>query len=125
MAIFNFHILFLFLYITFIAIINSHTLFPGPKSTQEKMCLNRTNPSKEVCTAIEAANEQDACCFVSYKNEETGEKFSHCGYLENTEYGIKIYKHIYSEYKEIQIDCKTNYIRKFILLYFCIIFLLI
>ena len=123
MEIFNFHIL--FLNIIFITTINTHVIFPGPKSTQEKRCLNRTRPSREVCTAVEPAHEQDACCFVSYENEETGESFSHCGYLEKTEYGIKIYKHIYSEFKNIQIDCESNYIIKFILFYFSLFLLFI
>ena len=105
--------------------INSHTIFPGPKSEQEKACNKKSNPSVETCRAVEAADNQEACCLVTYTNKETGEKYQKCGYLENTEYGIKVFKNIYAEYKEVKIQCKSNYIEGFLLINLFIILLFI
>ena len=117
--------------VTFITIslsiitINSHSIFPGQKSEQEKACINKKNPSLAECKSVEAADEQEACCYVTYSDKETGETFGHCGYLENTEFGIKVYKHLYAGYKEIKILCGSNYIGRFLLIGFYIIFLFI
>ena len=104
--------------------LNSHTLFPGHKTHQELECLNVTMPSVDDCTKIKAENNQDACCLITYKNESSGEPISRCGFLENTEYGIKLYKHIFAGYKNIKILCNSKFRRNFILLSF-ILFLLI
>ena len=104
--------------------LNSHTLFPGYKTHKELECLNVTLPSVEACTGIKAENNQDACCLITYKNESDGEDIRRCGFLENTEYGIKLYKHIFAGYKNIKILCNSKFRRNFILFSF-ILFLLI
>ena len=119
------NLIFLFsLFLIFINV-NSHTIFPNPKSNQEKICNNRTNPSLEVCKSIEPADKQEACCFITYKDKETEEEFSRCGYLENTEYGIKVYKHIWAQYKQIKVLCESYYNGRFISISLLIIFLFI
>ena len=118
---FIFYILFIFIII--IANIYSHTLFPGPKSVPEQMCLNQT-PSFDSCLKIEPQHTQEACCYVTYKNKEN-EEFSQCGYLENTEHGIRIFKHLFAEYKNVKIQCESFYIKKFILINFSLILLLL
>ena len=119
------NIIFLFSLILIFIKVNSHTIFPGPKSPQEISCNSKTNPSLEVCKSVEAADKQEACCLITYKNEETDEEFSKCGYLENTEYGISVYKHIYGAYKQVKILCDSNYFRRLISNSFFIIFLFI
>ena len=105
--------------------INTHTIFPGPKSEQEKACDQKANPTAEGCIAIKGADSQESCCFVTYTDKVTGEKYQKCGYLENTEYGIKVFKNIYAEYKELKIQCKSNYIEGFLLINLFIILLFI
>ena len=122
---FIFYILFIFIII--IANIYSHTLFPGPKSAPEQMCLNQsaTLATLDNCIKIEPQHAQEACCYVTYKNKEN-EEFSQCGYLENTEHGINIFKHLFAEYKNVKIQCESFYIKKFILINFSsLIFLLL
>jgi len=117
---------FLLTIILIIIKINSHTIFPGPKSAQQIACEKVTSPSLERCTKIEAADKQESCCFVTYKDKdkESGKEYSKCGYLENTQFGIKVYKHIYGGYREVKVNCKSNYITRFLLSFF-IIFLFI
>ena len=121
--------LFIIIIIIIIAIIeeiSSHTLFPGVKSFQEQTCLNVTSPSKvDDCTSIKAENEQDACCFVTYKNESSGEDIFRCGFLENTEYGIRLYKRMYAGYKNVKIMCESRYGKNFILFISLLFFLII
>ena len=83
--------------------------------------------SKENCNGIYVGyNEQyDSCCFITYKDKETEEEFSRCGYLENTEYGIKVYKHIWAQYKQIKVLCESYYNGRFISISLLIIFLFI
>ena len=114
----------LFIIISIIKI-NSHSIFPGPKTEQEKQCINVTNPGQSECTAIQGADKQESCCYITYADRETGDKFSKCGYLENTEFGIAIYKNLYADYKEVKIICKSNYIKSILLINFFIILLLI
>ena len=117
-------------FVTFITIslsiitINSHSIFPGEKSEQEKACIKIKNPSVQECKSVEPADEQEACCYVTYSDKETAETFEHCGYMENTEFGITVYKHLYAGYKEIKILCGSNYyVGRFLLIGFYIIFL--
>ena len=114
----------LFIIITFFVIkIDSSTLFPGPKTIQQEACENEVEPSKEKCRSLETSNSQDACCYVTYKTSNG--TVQRCGYLENTEFGIKIYKHIFAGYKDIKINCENKYIKNYKLISFFIIFLFI
>lgn len=105
----------LMIFIIFILKIDTNTIFPGPKSSQEQACINQKSPSVEKCRAVEKAHNQDACCYITYTNEN-GQNVMKCGYLENTEFGIKVYKNIYYAYKDIKIQCNSNYIRNYILI---------
>ena len=118
----NFLNLILLIIVILITKIDSNTIFPGPKSTQEQLCLNETEPSVEKCRTIATAHKQDACCYVTYKNKNRT-VINKCGYLENTEFGIKVYKNIYNGYRSLKILCETNYIKKNILVSFLIFFL--
>ena len=104
--------------------IESGAIFPGPKSYQEQLCVNETNPSVEKCRSIEKAHQQDACCYVTYK-DRNNTIVTKCGYLENTEFGIKVYKNIYNGYGGLKILCEIYYIKNNILFSFLIIFLFI
>ena len=111
---------------TIIEEINSHTLFPGVKSFQEQACLNVTSPSNAgACTSIIAENPQDSCCYITYKDESLDQEISRCGFLENTEYGIRLYKRIYAGYKNVKIQCESRFERNFILFIFILFFLII
>ena len=102
------------IFIILITHISSYTIFPHNITAQEQACLDVAQPSEDNCINSikeEDMYEQEACCFVTYKNKETGEKFQQCGYLENTEFGIKQYKHLFHQYKEVKILCESNYIR--------------
>ena len=118
--------IFLLTIILIIIKINSHTIFPGPKSAQQTACESVRSPSLETCTAVEAADKQESCCFVTYKDlDKTSDKeYMRCGYLENTQFGIKVYKHIFGGYREVKVNCKSNYLTG-LLLSFIFIFLLI
>ena len=112
--------------ITIIEEISSHTLFPGVKSFQEQTCLNVTSPTNpEACTSIIAENQQDSCCYITYKNESLDSEISRCGFLENTEYGIRLYKRIFAGYKNVKILCESSLERNFILFIFILFFLII
>ena len=105
--------------------INSHSIFPGNKTEQEKQCIAIANPGLLECTAIQGDNKQESCCYVTYEDKETGEKYQKCGYLENTEFGIAIFKNLYANYKQVKIQCKSNYIEAILLINLYIILLLI
>ena len=105
--------------------IKTHSIFSVNKSEQEKRCEKVANAGEAECQAVEPADSQESCCLVTYKDKKTGESFKKCGYMENTEYGIRIYKHLYAQYKEVKILCGENYIGKFLLIsfYFILLFL--
>ena len=114
--------IFFFTIIVIIIKINSHTIFPGPKSTQQQACEKVRSPSLQACTAIEAADKQESCCFVTYKDKDKSneEEYMRCGYLENTQFGIKVYKHLFGGYREVKVNCKSNYITGLLLSFFII-----
>ena len=116
-------IIFLLSIILIIIKINSHTIFPGPKSSQQEACEKISSPSLQSCTAIEGADKQESCCFVTYKDKdkESDAEYSRCGYLENTQFGIKVYKNIFGGYREVKVDCKSNYVAGLLLSFFIIL----
>ena len=97
--------------------IKSNVIFPGPKSDEEKACINVKSPSVEGCRKIRAAHRQDACCLITWKG---GYK---CGYLENTEFGLKIYKHLMDNYDDVEIKCQSSYLKGFKFIFFSLLLL--
>ena len=101
------------IFISLIIKIYSNSIFPLPvekRTEQEKNCLNVTSPQTiKDCTKIEPADDQEKCCLVSYRDENDTE-IQQCGYLEDTQYGIKVYKHLFSSYSKVKIQCWSNFV---------------
>ena len=96
-----------------------NTIFPSIRTPQELECINNKSPSLKDCTSIAASDSQYSCCYVK------GVGLEKCGYLENTEYGIKKFKHIYSDYEDVEIECGANHINKLIVLLYLFFFIYI
>ena len=97
---------------------NLNIIFPSEPSEKETECKEQENPSLKNCNSIRPEDTQFRCCYVS------GKGLSKCGFLENTEYGIKIFKHIYSDYDDVKIECGDEYFINIIIfcfLFFCLI----
>ena len=104
-------VLFIYIFLSIVQIIISNAIFPSVKSEQEINCLKNTIYNLKSCTDIKATESQYRCCFLKGKN------FEKCGYVENTEFGIKAYGHIYSDIEDLNIECKSNKIKAFFFLY--------
>ena len=109
----------LYILILLFAKMNLNTIFPSVPSEQETLCVKNKYPSLSNCTSIQASDSQYICCYV------TGVGLKKCGYLENTEYGIEKYKNIYSDFDDLKVECKANYIKNIIFLYFLFLSLFI
>ncbi len=118
--------IFFFTIILIIVKIYCNTIFPYPKSDQQVACESVRSPSLQTCTAVVAADKQESCCFVTYKDKDKNSEaeYMRCGYLENTQFGIKVYKNLFGGYREVKVNCKSNYITGLLLSFF-IIFLFI
>ena len=109
------NIISLFIFLLSFSKINLNAIFPTIPSYQELNCTKKENPSLESCTSMETSDDQYTCCFVH------GVGLSKCGYVENTQFGIKAYKHIYSEIDDLSIECKANYLRSIFISFFLIL----
>ena len=97
---------------------NLNIIFPSEPSEKETECRKQENPTLKICTSIHPEDSQFKCCYV------TGKGLNKCGFLENTEYGIKKFKHIYSDYDDISIECGAEHLINIIVLcflFFCLI----
>jgi hypothetical protein len=74
----------------------------GVTVINEKNCTS-------VNTSYSITQNLHKCCYISYKNESTGEVIEKCKIVEDTEYGIKLYKHVLASYDEVKIICLGNY----------------
>ena len=99
--------------------INSNAIFPSEQSQQELDCINNNVPTLENCISTETADPQYICCFVE------GVGVQKCGYIENTEFGLKAYKHIYSGVDNFNIKCEGNFINNIFFSLFLILSLYI
>ena len=119
MKIVNLSFIIFFLLSVNIIKIKPNVIFPGPKSEQETACISVSNPSVENCRKIQTAHRQDSCCLITYSG---GQK---CGYLENTEFGIDVYKHLMDNYNDVEIKCHSFLIKsiKFIGLSLILLFI--
>ena len=69
--------------------------------------------NKKNCTSVDTGYSITQnlwkCCYITYKNETTGEVIEKCKIVEDTEYGLKLYKHVLASYEDVQILCLGNY----------------
>ena len=107
----------LYLFLFFFIHINSNAIFPSAPSQQELDCNENLDPSQESCVKMPTSDTQYTCCFVE------GSGVKQCAYIENTEFGIKAYKHIYSNIDNLKIKCGGNYLRNILSLYLLILVL--
>ena len=92
---------------------NFNAIFPSTQPTKEETaCINNRNPSMESCTSMATSDSQYTCCYVK------GVGLSRCCYIEDTEFGIEAYENVYSDYDDVTIECKGNYLRNILFLFF-------
>ena len=113
------NIISLYILILSFSLINLNIIFPSEPSEKETECREQKNPTLKNCIAIRPEDTQFRCCYV------TGKGLSKCGFLENTEYGIKKFKHIYSDYDDVKIECGAEYLINIIVLFFLFFCLII
>jgi len=69
--------------------------------------------NKKNCTSVDTGYSITQnlwkCCYITFKNETTGEVIEKCKIVEDTEYGLKKYKHVLASYEDVQILCLGNY----------------
>ena len=104
-------IFYLYIFLLFIPIIFSIGIFPSERTEKELMCINTEKPSFKDCTSIKAEDEQFSCCFIK------DGQFEKCVFIENTEFGIETVKHIYSDYEDLSVECKSQRIDILFILY--------
>ena len=110
------YILSLFILILSFSKMNMNAIFPTVPSAEELNCTRVANPqSKEDCTSKPTSDTQYACCLVK------GVGLNKCVYAEDTEFGIKSYKHIYSEVDDFTIQCGANHLKNIFVLFFLLI----
>ena len=109
----------LYIFILSFSKIYSNTIFPSPPSEQVKKCIEHQYPSASNCTSVPTSDSQYSCCYV------TGAGLKKCGYLENTEYGISKYENIYSDYDDVSIECKADYVKNIFFISFLFLILFI
>ena len=86
------------------------TIFPYIVEDKNRTrCLAVSEPSVARCRSIDSSDRQERCCYSTYVDGGTTKKT--CGYLENTEFGIKVYKHLFAGYKKVKIACRSDYIK--------------
>jgi hypothetical protein len=72
-----------------------------------------TEITKANCTGVDTGYSESQnlfkCCYVTYKNKTSGESGKRCKIIEDSEYGLKLYKHVLSSYEDVEIICKENY----------------
>ena len=85
--------------------------------------------NKENCTSVNTSYSITQnlwkCCYITFKNKTSGEISERCKIVEDTEYGLKLYKHVLSSYDDVKILCKGNYFKINNFLYLLILFSLI
>ena len=92
----------------------SKSAFTRKDLTEKELeCWNYTkaDASKENCNAIDVnyAETFNSCCFVSYNNKTSKENFTLCAVVENTEFGLKLYKHELSRFSKVKIICRSTF----------------
>ncbi len=82
-------------------------------TANETACWNYDNSkaSKENCNNIYVnfTETYNSCCFVSYYNKTTKTNYTKCAVVENTEYGLNLYKHELTRYSRVKIICRSSY----------------
>ena len=86
------------------------TIFPYIVEDKNRTaCLAVEDPSVKNCRNVDTTDRQEKCCYITYVDGNTNKKT--CGYLENTEFGIRLYKHLFTGYKKVKILCRSDYIK--------------
>ena len=73
------------------------------------LASNSTGLQITTCTSIEINDAMRKCCYVEYQ-ASNGTQYQKCKIIEDTEFGLKVFKHTLSHYKKINIQCSGNWL---------------
>ncbi len=101
-------------------VIVSHTLVSGA-NIDCFLASNSTGLQITTCTSIAINDDMRKCCYVEYQ-ALNGTQYQKCKIIEDTEFGLKVYKHTLSHYRNINIQCSGNWL--FPNIFICLVLLL-
>jgi hypothetical protein len=82
-------------------------------TVNETACWTYDNSkaNKENCNNINVNTTKifNSCCFVSYYNKTSKTNYTKCAVIENTEFGLNLYKHELSRFSKVKIICSGSY----------------